>query len=172
MKVDTMNKHFARVGVAVALSLVAASAIAADTDSQTVQITIPNISQIDVAAGPIALTVAVPAAGSAPTAVTATSTYAITTNASEDGKALQASIGSNITATGVTLGVKTATPGTGTTNADFQTLSTTAITLVSDMQGTNAASVTLTYQLVAGLNALPTGASTLDRTVTYTIVDQ
>src|SRR5690348_2269709 len=83
------------LAVAAVLGLAAGSAVyASNTDSQTVNFTITSISEIDVAAGPISLTVNSATAGSQPTAGTASSSYSITTNASDNGKKITAALSS------------------------------------------------------------------------------
>ena len=158
--------------VATALSLAAGSAawaVDTNTDTQDIQYTISNISLINVAAGPVVLNVNSAVTGSAPTPATAGSTYDITTNASANGKAITAKIDSDITATGVTLEVSVAAPGSGS-GGTFQTLSSTPVTVVTGIQGASQTGVAINYRLTATVNALPT-ATTQTRTVTYTITD-
>jgi hypothetical protein len=156
--------------VAAALSLASGTAAwAATSDTQDIQYTIANISTIDIAAGAVVLAVNSATAGSAPDADVETSSYDITTNASTNGKAITASIGSNITATGVTLEVNVTAPGSGT-GGTYQPLSITPVTVVTGIQGTSATNVPISYRLTATVNALPTTVTQV-RTVTYTITD-
>lgn len=153
-----------------ALSLVAAQAAwPANTGTQTVQFTIANMSEIALNSGTISLAVVAPTAGSAPTAVTAGSTYDITTNASQNGKKIQASIDTAMP-TNVTLEVNVTAPTASGTSQNFVTLTTTPADVVTALQGAAQTGVGITYRLTATVSARAvTTAAT--KTVTFTVVD-
>ena len=162
--------HSQKVAVAVAavLGLAGASAAyASNTDSQTVNFTIANISEIDVATGPINLTVNTAAAGSQPADATAPSSYSITTNASDNGKKITAALSAAMP-TDVTLTVLVAAPIASGTSTGTVTLSATAADVVTGLQGAAQTNVAINYTLNAPVTAK---AQTDSRTVTYTIVD-
>lgn len=174
---QSMSKHFAhipatRVAAAVGLALSALAAPAAwsaNTDTQVVNFSIANMSEIDVAAGPIALNIVAPAAGSAPVAATAASTYNITTNASAEthSKKITAQINEDMP-TNVTLSVTVAAPTASGTSQSAQTLSSTPVDVVTGLQGAAQSNVAINYSLSASVD-VPAQSDT--RTVTYTVVD-
>jgi hypothetical protein len=165
MKEHSMRKHFVSV---IALSLAAAPAVWADaTDEQTVNFSIANISEIEVATGPIELSIVAPTSGAAPSAATANSTYDITTNASTGGKKITAAISEDMPAN-VTLSVNVSAPTASGTSQGVRTLSSTATDVVLGLQGAAQTGVQIGYSLSATVSA---PAQTGSRVVTYTIVD-
>jgi hypothetical protein len=156
------------LALAAASSLAAGSAAyASNTDSQTVNFTINNISEIDVASGPIGLTVNTATAGSQPNVATAPSSYSITTNASDNGKKITVALDSDMP-TNTTLTVEVAAPTASGTSAGAVTLSATAADVVTGLQGAAQSNVAITYTLNAPVTVK---AQSDSRTVTYTIVD-
>jgi len=161
-------------GAGLALSLVAAQvAWPATTGTQTVEFTIANMHDIVLDAGTITLAVVAPTAGSTPQAVTATSTYDITTNASAGGKKIQASLDAIMPAN-VTLEVSMAAPtspngGSGTSQG-FVALNASPKDVVLGLQGAAQQGVAITYRLTALVTAqaVPLAAA---KTVTFTVVD-
>jgi hypothetical protein len=162
--------HSQKIAVAVAavLGLTTGSTVyASNTDSQTVNFTIANISEIDVATGPVSLTVNTATAGSQPTDATAPSSYSITTNASDNGKKITAALSSAMP-TDVTLTVAVAAPTASGTSSGTVTLTATAADVVTGLQGAAQTNVAINYTLSAPVTAKAQADS---RTVTYTIVD-
>lgn len=156
------------LALAAASSLAAGSAVyASNTDSQTVNFTINNISEIDVATGPISLTVNTATAGSQPAAATAPSSYSITTNASDNGKKITAALSADMP-TDATLTVLVAAPTASGTSAGTVTLTATAVDVVTGLQGAAQTNVAINYTLNAPVTVK---AQSDSRTVTYTIVD-
>jgi hypothetical protein len=145
-----------------AVSLAAASA-QAQTATQTVTFQVSAINQIGVSGAPsLVINTAVP--GSAPTAATsAGNTWAVTTN--QTGAKVTASIASNMPA-GLTLSANMGAPA-GATSAGQQSLSTTAVDMVTGITKVNASGLSLSYQLDATTAAgvVPSGT----RVVTFTI---
>ncbi|HEX7940099.1 MAG TPA: hypothetical protein VF483_14015, partial [Gemmatimonadaceae bacterium] len=97
------------------------------------------------------------------TAATAAATWAVTTN--QTGAKITASIASNMPA-GLTLSVNLSAP-TGGTSAGAQSLSTTAVDLVTSITKLAQGALGVTYSLAATPSAGVVTSST--RTVTYTI---
>lgn len=151
--------------VACALALASGSALCADTDSQTVNFSIQAINEIDVAAGPVNLTVNTATAGSQPAAATAPSSYSITTNADADSKKITADLDAAMPA-GVTLQVNVAAPSGGSTSAGTVTLTTSAVDVVTGIEAVAASGVAINYTLSATVAAVPV---TNSRVVTFTI---
>jgi hypothetical protein len=106
-------------------------------------------------------------AGSQPTDGTAASSYDITTNASQNGKKITASINANMP-DDVTLKVSLAPPTGASAPATPVTLSTTDADVVTGLQGVAEQGLAIGYTLSAKVTAPATSGS---RTVTYTIVD-
>ena len=157
-------KQVARA-VACALALASGSALCANTDSQTVNFSILAINEIDVAAGPVNLTVNTATAGSQPAAATAPSSYSITTNADADSKKITADLDAAMPA-GVTLQVTVAAPSGGSTSAGTVTLTTSAVDVVTGIEAVAASGVAINYTLSATVAAAPV---TNSRVVTFTI---
>lgn len=154
-----------KIGAAV-LALVAGGAVSvsAQTATQSVGYSVSAINQIAVTGSP-SLTVTTATAGSAPTPATdATSSWAITTNATN--KKLTASINTAMP-TGVTLEVNVTAPSTGT-SASFQSLSTTAVDVVTAISQVASSGLGITYRLSATLAAGTVASAS--KTVTYTLV--
>jgi hypothetical protein len=146
---------------------VAAPTLAASSDTQTVSFTISSISEINVSNTAVSLTVGAATAGSQPSDGTATSTYDITTNASQNGKKITASLSANMP-DNVTLKVSVTPPTGASSPAGSVTLSTTAADVVTGLQGVAEQGLAIGYTLSATVAAAATSGS---RTVTYTVVD-
>ena len=140
----------------------AASAAAAQTATQTVTFQVDAINQIAFSGSP-SLVINTASAGVDPTAATATASWAVTTN--QTGSKITASIGS-VMPTGVTLAVTLAAPA-GATSAGAQSLSTTAVDLVTGLTKVAQGALGVTYSLSA--TAAAGVVSSTSRTVTYTI---
>jgi hypothetical protein len=155
-------KHVVRTAVALALVAVAGSA-QAQTATQTVTFAVNAINQIAFVGSPT-LTITTAVAGSAPTSVSnAASTWAVTTN--QTGAKITASIPANMPA-GLTLSASLAAPVTAT-SAGFQSLSTTAVDVVTTLTKLNAGALAVTYKLDATAAAGVVASNS--RVVTYTI---
>ena len=148
--------------VALALMIGASSAASAQTATQTVTFQVDAINQIAFSGSP-SLVINTATAGSAPTAATAAATWAVTTN--QSGAKITASIASNMPA-GLTLSASLAAP-TGGSSAGAQSLSTTAVDLVTGITKLAEGSLGVTYSLSATPAAGVVSSTT--RTVTYTI---
>ncbi|AHG90865.1 hypothetical protein J421_3328 [Gemmatirosa kalamazoonensis] len=151
-------------GVLVAIALSAVRSAAAQTASQTVNFQVDAINQISVSAPSVTLNVTTATAGSAPTAVTSSSTtWAVTCN--QTGAKITASIGSAMPS-GVTLTASLGAPA-GAASAGAQTLGTVAVDLVTGITKLNQSGLSVTYSLSATAAAGVVTATS--RTVTYTI---
>jgi hypothetical protein len=158
---------FSKIGrstfVLLAALVVAAPAAQAQTASHTVTFAVNAINQISVTGAP-SLTITTATAGSAPTSVTdATSSWAVTCN--QTGAKITASIASNMPA-GLTLSSSLAAP-TLATSAGFQSLSTTAVDVVTGITKLAQGSLGVSYKLDATAAAGVVASAT--RLVTYTI---
>lgn len=151
--------------IAGALALACGGAFAATTDSQTMNFSIQEINEIDVAAGPVSLTVNAATAGSQPTAATAASNYSITTNADADSKKITAGLDTAMPA-GVTLQVNVAAPSAGSSSLGTVALTTSGVDVVTGIEAVAASGVAISYTLSATVAAEPVTDS---RVVTYTI---
>lgn len=139
----------------------------AQTTTQSITYTISPINVIAVTGAP-SLVINSAVTGNQLTAATdATSTWSVTSNSgSASPKSLKASINTDMPM-GVTLEVNASSPTNGT-SAGFQSLSTTAVALVTGINLSTSASLTISYRLSALLTA---GAAALSsKTVTYTLV--
>jgi hypothetical protein len=150
-----------RILITVALLVVAQSA-AAQTANQTVTFQVDAINTIAFAGSP-SLVINTATAGNNPASATAGATWAVTTN--QSGSKITASIASAMPA-GLTLSVSLAAPA-GAASAGAQSLSTTAVDLVTGitMLAQNALGVTYTLDATAAAGVVPSGS----RVVTYTI---
>lgn len=145
-----------------ALLLVSAHIACAQTATQTVSYQVAATNTISVSGSP-SLVINTATAGSAPTAATASATYAITTN--ETNRKITATLDLAMPS-GVTLGMSMAAP-TGGTSAGTVTLSTVAQNMVTGISTLNQSGLAITYTLnaTAAAGVVPAG----NRTVTLTI---
>jgi hypothetical protein len=158
-----MKRVLMVLGVA-ALLLAPVGVSLADSDTALVSFQVDTIRVITVSGNPEPLHITTAAAGSAPTAVTDSGTsYDLTVN--EDSK-ITAEIDSNMPS-GVTLSVTLTAPSTGT-SAGKQSLSTTAVDVVTGITAVNQTGMSITYELAA--TAAAGAVSSDSRTVTYTVV--
>jgi hypothetical protein len=134
----------------------------AQTATQSVTFQVDAINQIAFSGSP-SLVVNTATAGSAPITATANATWAVTTN--QTGSKITASIGSAMPA-GLTLQVDLAAPA-GASSAGAQTLSTTAIDVVTSITKLAQSALSVNYSLSA--TAAAGVVSSTSRTVTYTI---
>src|SRR5216117_3613034 len=151
-----------RILSTIVVLLGAASAASAQTATQTITFQIDAINQIAFSGSP-SLVINTATAGSNPTSATAAVTWAVTTN--QTGAKITASIGSNMPA-GLTLSVNLSAPA-GASSAGAQSLSTTAVDLVTSITKLAQAAIGASYSLDATLAAGVVASTT--RTVTYTI---
>jgi hypothetical protein len=154
----TSRRILATIGLIIGFTRVAA----AQSVTQTVTFQIDAINQISLSGSP-SLVVNTASAGSDPTTATAAATWAVTTN--QSGAKITASIGSNMPA-GLTLSVNLAAPAGGS-SAGSQSLSTTAVDLVTGITKLAQSALGVTYTLDATPAAGVVSSTT--RTVTYTI---
>jgi hypothetical protein len=148
--------------LALALVAVFSRAATAQTATQSVTFQVDAINQIAFSGSP-SLVVNTATAGSAPTAATAAATWSVTTN--QTGAKITASIGSAMPA-GLTLQVNMSAPA-GASSAGAQTLSTTAIDVVTSITKLAQSALSVNYSLAA--TAAAGVVSSTSRTVTYTI---
>ena len=142
---------------------VAINPASAQTATQTVTFQVTAINQIAVTGSP-SLVINAAAAGSAPTAVTASgNSWSVTTN--QSGASITASIPSAMPA-GLTLSANLTAPA-GATSTGLTALGTTAVNVVTGITKLNSASLGLSYQLDATAAAGVISSAT--RVVTYTI---
>lgn len=152
-----------QVTLAVSLGLaLVAPAHAAATATTTATFEVDAINEIALSGTPPVLTVNAAVAGAAPTAVTASQTYAVTTNQTAK---ISAAIDSDMPA-GVTL-TATMAPPTGATSLNAVALTAASQDLVSGITGLNESGLVLTYGLSATAAAGVVASSS--KTVTYTI---
>lgn len=156
-----MQKVSKLIAATTAAVLFATPALA-QTATQSVAYEIQAINQVSISGSP-SLTVNTATAGSAPTAATASATYAVTTN--EASKKITVAIDQAMPS-GVTLTMNMAAP-TGGTSAGAITLSATEQNAVSEITTLNESGLAITYTLSATAAAGVVAAST--RTVTLTI---
>jgi len=142
--------------------LAGAASLSAQTATQSVTFQVDAINQIAVAGSP-SLVINTATAGSNPTQATAAATWAVTTNQST--AKITASINSAMPA-GLTLQVNLSAPAGGS-SAGAQTLSTTAVDVVTGITKLAQSGIAIGYTLDA-TPAAGVVAST-SRTVTYTI---
>ena len=142
--------------------LAAANVAQAQTATQTVTFQVDAINQIAFTGSP-SLVINTATAGSGPAAATASGTWAVTTNQSN--AKITASINSAMPA-GLTLTANLAAPPGGT-SAGAQTLSTTAVDVVTGLTKVAQGSLNVTYDLTATTAAGVVASQS--RTVTYTI---
>ena len=140
----------------------AATIASAQTATQTVTFQVDAINQIAFTGSP-SLVVSTATAGSDPTSATASGTWAVTTN--QTGAKITASIGSNMPS-GLTLSVNVSAPSVGS-SAGAQTLSTTAVDVVTGITKHAQSGMNVSYSLSA--TAAAGVVSSTSRTVTYTI---
>lgn len=152
------RRFLAAIGV-----VAAASTAQAQTATQDVTIQVNAISRIAVTGGAQSLTITTATAGSEPTAATATVSWAITTN--QTNQKVTASLDAALPAN-VTLSASMAQP-TGATSAGSQALGTVAVDLVTGISTLAQGGLGLTYTLAATAAAGVVASTT--RTVTYTI---
>lgn len=152
-----------RILVGLALVGVASTATAQPV-TQDVTIAVNAVSQIAVTGGAQSLTISTATAGSALTNASATVSWAVTTN--QTNQKVTASVDQNLPA-GVTLSAQLEAPSAGGLSTGPNPLSTTASDLVTGMSTLAESGLDLIYTLSATL-AAGTVASTT-RTVTYTI---
>lgn len=152
------RRFLAAIGV-----VAAASTAQAQTATQDVTIQVNAISRIAVTGVAQSLTITTATAGSEPTAATATVSWAITTN--QTNQKVTASLDAALPAN-VTLSASMAQP-TGATSAGSQALGTVAVDLVTGISTLAQGGLGLTYTLAATAAAGVVASTT--RTVTYTI---
>jgi len=161
MKSTSLKYAFAAILTA---SLSASLAFAGSSATQTVTYQVSAIDELSVSSPAISLTVSTATAGSAPDAVTdSSSSYSITTN--ETNRKITGQIDTAMP-TGVTLAVNLAAP-TGATSTGSTVLSTTAADLVTGISTLNEAGKAITYSLSA--TSAAGVVSSASKTVTLTI---
>jgi hypothetical protein len=151
-----------RILATMALIAGVAGAASAQTATQSVTFQVDAINQISFSGSP-SLVINTATAGSAPTSATAGATWAVTTN--QTGAKITASIGSAMPS-GLTLQVNLSAPA-GATSAGAQTLSTTAVDVVTSITKLAQTAIGVNYSLAA--TAAAGVVSSTSRTVTYTI---
>jgi Ribonuclease G/E len=145
--------------------LVSGGAFAADSAEQTVTYEVSAINEITVSGNPGTLTISTATAGSEPDAVSdSSSSYDITTNGSN--KKITAAIDTAMPAD-VTLSLAAASASG--TSAGEQTLTATAVDVVTGLTGVAESGQTLTYGLSATVAAGVVASAS--KTVTLTIAD-
>jgi hypothetical protein len=149
-------------GRILAISFFVAASASAQTATQSVTFQVDAINQIALSGSP-SLVVNTATAGSAPTQASAAATWAVTTN--QTGAKITASINSAMNA-GLTLQVNLSAPA-GATSAGAQTLSTTAVDVVTGITKLAQSGISVGYTLDA--TAAAGVVSSTSRTVTYTI---
>jgi hypothetical protein len=149
-------------GRILAISFFAAATASAQTATQSVTFQVDAINQIALSGSP-SLVVNTATAGSAPTQASAAATWAVTTN--QTGAKITASINSAMPA-GLDLQVNMSAPAGGS-SAGAQTLSTTAVDVVTGITKLAQSGISVGYTLDA--TAAAGVVASTSRTVTYTI---
>jgi len=148
--------------LATAAFLAGAASLSAQTATQSVSFQVDAVNQIALSGSP-SLVINTASAGSNPTQASASASWAVTTN--QTGAKITASINSAMPS-GLTLQANLSAP-TGGTSAGAQTLSTTAVDVVTGITKIAQSGIAVGYTLdatpVAGV------VSSTSRTVTYTI---
>ncbi len=158
-----MRKSYLAAIAAAAVTLTATNVQAqSNVATQSVAFEVQAINSITVSGSP-SLTIAAAVAGSAPTSVTASGSYAITTN--EANRKITASIGSNMPS-GLTLSVLLGAPTGGSPTS--RDLSTSAQDVVTGISNLNESGLSIGYTLAATAAAGVVAANS--RTVTYTVL--
>lgn len=142
--------------------LAAANVAQAQTSTQNVTFQVNAINQIAVSGTP-SLTINTATAGSAPTAASATASWAVTTNQSN--AKVTAKIDSDMPS-GLTLEVTMGAP-TGASSTGATSLSSTSVDVVTGITKTAASGLSIGYGLSATTDAGVVGSTS--RTVTFTI---
>ncbi|PIQ63074.1 MAG: hypothetical protein COV99_04705 [Bacteroidetes bacterium CG12_big_fil_rev_8_21_14_0_65_60_17] len=142
-----------------------ASASFAQSNKATHSVSV-NVSEISVisVSGDVSMTISAATAGQAPDPVTASSSYAVTTNGQD--KKITGELDTDMPE-GLTLNASMAAPE-GADSAGKKALSKSAVDLVSNIDQVRGQGLALTYEAVATVNANPDGYT---RTVTYTITN-
>ena len=151
-----------RILATMALLATVGSVAQAQSANQTVNFEVTAINQLSVG-GAVTLTVNTATAGSAPSAATTNSSYAITTNGTN--MKITAGLDADMPA-GLTLTANLTAPGVGS-SAGVKTLADADTDVVTGITQVNASGVAIAYSLSATLAAGV--VSSASRTVTYTI---
>jgi hypothetical protein len=163
MKENTMKKTLAHKALPLALTLLSGgTALAADTATQDLNITVAAVNEITVGST-VTLNINTATAGQIPTG-TATSSYAITTNSATSRK-ITAELDEALQS-GLTLSANMAAPSTGT-SAGETALSVTASDVVTSIEAVAQSGITINYSATAAVS-VATGTYPAD--VVYTIV--
>ncbi len=144
------------------MAFLAGAGLQAQTANQSVTFQVDAINQVSVAGSP-SLTISTATAGSAPTQASANGTWSVTTN--QTGAKVTASLNSAMPS-GLTLQVNVGAPS-GATSAGAQSLSTTAVDVVTGITKLAQSGMSLGYTLDA--TAAAGVVSSTSRTVTFTI---
>jgi hypothetical protein len=161
-----MKAHRIALVSGLAVLLTFGSALAANTDNQTVTLQVSAINEIAVSGDPGALVVSTATAGAEPDTATDNSTdYDITTN--ESNKRITGVLDSAVPAN-TELYIFLAAPTGGTSAGDVQ-LTTTAADLVTGISTLAESNHTITYKYYASIAAGIVASTT--RTVTLTLTD-
>lgn len=174
-----MNKKLLVLSLAAILAAPAAFAVdpPPPSDTQTVTVTVPEVDLIDVAAGPIAISLDRPTqAGDGFVSKTATSTYAISANHAADGIAgknkITVAVTTGVVPSDATLKVETTALGGGTVTAVDLTSATTSGTLMTTIGNVASTAGALTYTfgptVANGMVGYVTGGEVI---LTYTVAD-
>lgn len=163
-----IKKLVAILTIAGFLGLLSTAAMAASSDTLTVNYSVAAINELDITAASVTLAVSTATAGAQPSQATASTTYGITTN--EASKKITCNLDTAM-ATGLTLKVTAAAP-TGATSAGAVDISAaTALapaTLVTGITKVAASGLALSFTLDATVAAGVVASST--KTLTMTIV--
>lgn len=146
------------------LAMIGVASTASAQTTQDVTIAVNAVSQIAISGGAQSLTINTATAGSGLTNATATVSWAVTTN--QTNQKISASIDANLPI-GLTLSAQAQAPAGGGMSTGPNALSTAASDLVTGISTLAESGIPLTYTLSAALT-LGTVAP-MTRTVTYTI---
>ena len=161
MTISNTKRFFTLTILALALSTAANAQ--SNKSSQQVSINVAEIAVIAVQ-GQINMTINSAVAGQAPDAVTASATYAVTTNGKN--KKISAKLDRNMSS-GLTLFATMDAPSKARSAGKVE-LTNRSVDLVSRISNVNESGLGLTYEAVATVDATP---DTYVRTITYTITN-
>jgi hypothetical protein len=164
---DGKMKKICAILFAAALCFGSAGAVMAGaSDTITVNYEVQAINEISIADAAVTLTVSAATAGSAPTAATDTSSYAITTNCGTDAKKITAALNEAMPS-GLTLKLTAGVP-TGAASGGQLTLTASAQDAVTGIDAVNESGISLSFEMSA--TAAAGVVSSANKTLTLTIV--
>lgn len=159
--------HKPYIGILIAFMVMCTSAFGSINQTVSVTLVIQAINEISIVANSVTLTVNAAVAGSEPTQVSQSTTYAISTNCATNAKKLTAVINSAMPS-GLTLSLNMTAP-TGASSAGTKTITNVATDVVTSIDGVAQSGLNMTFYLNATTAAHTVSAAA--KTLTLTLVD-